>query len=198
MRPSPLPRGRLASRTSFCLPQRTLAPVGVAFAILSAGPVAAQQETAVSETVVTRITISRDDCARLVRYSKPAGVDYEEGRDVRGRPVAPADLYDAPDAELPHVIEFDLVINPVDFARRGALARRLHELGEPPSPDEKAALERDIQALELSPFDNTRFAVGRVRYDMLTGRLLFNGRPLTDPLAAELAARCQEIRRAGR
>ena len=114
----------------------------------------------------TRVQISKEDCARLAVYQKPEGVDYQPGRDVDGRPVVPADLNGgAVDLQIPQVIEFDLAINPVEF------------------PDTEGP----------DSFDNTAFSVGRVSYDRQTGSLLFNGKPLSDPLAAELSRKCQQV-----
>ncbi|WP_374383884.1 hypothetical protein [Dongia sp.] len=38
------------------------------------------------------IAVTREDCARLVKYRQAPGVEYQPGIDVRGNPVAPADL----------------------------------------------------------------------------------------------------------
>ncbi len=38
------------------------------------------------------ITVSRQDCDRLVQYQQAPGVEYQPGVDAHGRPVAPADL----------------------------------------------------------------------------------------------------------
>lgn len=141
-------------------PVKYAALLGLGCAILAAAPLAAQDKT--------RVEISRENCARLVVYHKPKGVDYEPGRDVRGRPVVSADLNGGPvDLRIPQVIEFDVDINPIEF------------------PDTEGP----------DSFDNTAYSVGRVSYDRRTGLLLFNGQPLSDPLAAELAQKCQEIQR---
>jgi hypothetical protein len=38
------------------------------------------------------VAVSRQDCARLVQYQQPPGVEYQPGVDAHGQPVAPADL----------------------------------------------------------------------------------------------------------
>ncbi len=72
-------------------------------AALCAGPALA------AETV----TISTADCRRLVAHAPSA--DYQAGVDVRGKPVAPADLPGAASIDLPEVIEIPLT---VDVAKR--------------------------------------------------------------------------------
>ena len=139
---------------------QTVLALGLSGTILGAAPLAAQDKT--------RVQITHENCARLAVYSKPDGVDYQPGRDVRGRPVVPADLSGGVKIKVPRVIEFDLDINPVEFPNT-----------EGPSS-----------------FDNTRYTIGRVTYDRRTGLLLFNGQPLTDPLAAELSKKCQQLQAA--
>ncbi|WP_374651852.1 hypothetical protein [Dongia sp.] len=38
------------------------------------------------------VSVSRQDCDRLVKYRQPPGVEYQPGIDAHGQPVAPADL----------------------------------------------------------------------------------------------------------
>lgn len=59
------------------------------------------------------VTISTADCRRLVAHAPSA--DYQAGVDVRGRPVAPADLPGSASIDLPEVIEIPLT---VDVAKR--------------------------------------------------------------------------------
>ena len=50
------------------------------------------------------IAISRKDCQRLVNHEPAPDVTYQPGVDVRGRPVAPADLGGGQQIQLPDVI----------------------------------------------------------------------------------------------
>ncbi len=59
------------------------------------------------------VTISTADCRRLVAHTPSA--DYQPGVDVRGKPVAPADLPGSASIDLPEVIEIPLT---VDVAKR--------------------------------------------------------------------------------
>ena len=59
------------------------------------------------ETVV----VSQADCARIVRHVPASDVEYKPGVDVRGRPVAPADLAGTPQLQLPQTFSFDINID---------------------------------------------------------------------------------------
>lgn len=66
----------------------------------------------------TRLEVSRQDCARLVR-AVPLGqapAEYQPGVDVKGRRVAPADLPDSPNTQikLPETVTIDLGFNLFD------------------------------------------------------------------------------------
>jgi len=55
------------------------------------------------------VTISTADCQRLAAHTSSA--DYQPGVDVRGKPVAPADLDSGPSLDLPSVIEIPLALD---------------------------------------------------------------------------------------
>lgn len=112
----------------------------------------------------TTLSLERRDCARLVRHVPDAGVAYKPGVDAHGRKVAPADLGDGNAVALPDRFEFPVT---VDLGDR---------LGIPVGGD------ADYIA---------RMPVGIVSVGV-DGRVAFNGVPLTDDEAAELAARCQD------
>ncbi len=135
--------------------RHSIAYLAPALFLLAAAPAAAH-ETAT-------VTITRADCARLVKHVPGPDVAYRPGVDVYGREVAPADLNGAPRIELPETILIDIEI---DLLRR---------FGIPANP---ALYDPDAE-------------VGEVLYK--DGRFTFNGRPLQDQAQAELAARCQEI-----
>jgi hypothetical protein len=105
--------------------------------------------------------IPRRDCQNLVQYRPNPGVAYKPGVDVRGRPVAPADLPGSGiSVEPPDLVEFDITFDPL----KGETGRR---------------------------FLNPELYVGTVEYDLKTGQATFNGVPLTDPEKDEIARRCR-------
>ena len=59
------------------------------------------------------VTISRDACARAVGYVPGDDVSYRPGSDVRGREVAPADLYASPQPTPPDLTKFTLRYQPL-------------------------------------------------------------------------------------
>ena len=112
-----------------------------------------------------RLRIPRADCLALVPHQPDPDVAYKPGVDVRGRPVAPADLPGSRlRVDLPDQVEFDVSFSPL----RGAAGNR---------------------------FGDTELYVGTVRYNLKTGEATLNGVPLSDPQKAEIAARCREVLR---
>ena len=109
------------------------------------------------------IVITAADCRALVAHQPAPDVAYQPGVDIRGRPVAPADLPGgltvAPPTTFIIPIEIDLV------ERFGVL---------PP--------DRGFEADAL---------VGTVLYD--DGRLFFNDQPLVDPVQAAIAEACRQL-----
>ncbi len=148
------------------------------------------------------VAITRFDCAQLVRYLPDAEVsaDYEPGVDVRGEPVAPADLGGANPIELPEDFSFVLEVAPFDSAERRGLEseRRVLAAQLADDPDNAAlrarldALDAEAVRLDRRPAAATTLAVGRVTVTR-DGRAYFNGQPLQDEAAWELAERCREI-----
>ncbi len=118
------------------------------------------------------VTITQDDCQRLVRHLPAADVAYQPGVDVRGRPVAPADLGAAEPGAAPPLALPQAVIIPIEvdlFDRFGIPAGGVN-------------------------FEADAF-IGEVTVDLATGEAFFNGQPLQSEAEAELAARCQRILR---
>lgn len=84
-------------------------------ALGAASPVAgAQGASEPSESETAKVTISREDCRRLVRHVPAGDVAYQGGQDVYGRPVAPADLDGGFQLDLPERFEFDLAYQPLE------------------------------------------------------------------------------------
>ena len=111
----------------------------------------------------TVIRIPRADCARLVEHRPMPDVAFKPGVDVRGKRVAPADL---PGGNL-----------------------RI----EPPRQVEIEISFNPLRGGAGNRFGSSELIVGRVHFDLETGEATFNGKPLTDPEAAELARKCQRI-----
>lgn len=109
------------------------------------------------------IHLTKRQCRQVVVSHKPAAdVAYKPGVDVRGNPVAPADLSGGFEWVAPNEIEFDLAFNPLGNT-----------------------------GLDPDDFANTSAGVGRIKYDILSGRLTLNGRPLSDPLLAVIENQCR-------
>ena len=107
-----------------------------------------------------KVTITAVDCRKLVRHQPSADVAYKSGVDVRGRPVAPADINGAPQIRVPETITFDAAVD-------------LRRFGIPTT----------------SPLFQPNVNVGRVDV-LQDGRVLFNGERLGNPEVAALEELC--------
>ena len=111
-----------------------------------------------------KVRISREICGRLtLNHKADADVAYRPGVDVRGNAVAPADLPGSFTYAAPDEIEFDLAFNPLTGT-----------------------------ALDDDRFANTTTSVGRVRVDILTGKVTVNGVPTENEQTAQIEKRCRE------
>ncbi len=108
------------------------------------------------------VSVTVEQCRQVVAHQPADDVAYRPGVDFRGRPVAPADLAGPGAIETPEWIEIALI---------------------PPL--------REFLGAATPPFiDRAEVQVGTVAYDIRTGRLSYNGQPLSDPAAHALAAEC--------
>jgi len=114
------------------------------------------------EAGALRVRITKSDCLRLVRHEPAPDVEYQPGVDVRGEPVAPADLYGGSRIALPETVTIPIE---VDLADRFGL----------PADD---SFEGDVQ-------------VGTVEVRLEDGYATFNGQPLVPAAQHLLAERCQ-------
>jgi len=57
------------------------------------------------------LEVSRKDCRRLLRHEPRADVEYKAGVDVRGKPVAPADVPGSLAIKLPKTINIPIGID---------------------------------------------------------------------------------------
>lgn len=112
------------------------------------------------------IRMSKEDCRRLIRQSAVPGPDYQPGVDVRGNPVAPANIPGQfTDSDLlPDAIAFELSLNPLEFAGNPALA--------------------DL-------FSGAEAGFGEIRYALTSGALTLDGRRLNAETTAEILTFCR-------
>jgi len=127
-----------------------------------AGVLLASTGVGAAETIV----VTRADCARLVAHVPDPGVAYQPGVDVRGRPVAPADLGGTPKIKLPDEVEVPVTLDML--ARYGLPANS-----------------------SLYKLDDTLIGIARVR--VKDGRAWFNGEPLGDEESFALARACSKV-----
>lgn len=111
------------------------------------------------------VAITARDCDRLVQHEPDASVAYVPNVDVRGRPVASADLPGSSQIVVPE--NFSIPIT-VDLAER---------FGIP--------LGSDV---------STEVVIGQVDVEP-GGRIFFNGQPLQDEAARQLSILCQSVDR---
>lgn len=124
---------------------------------------------ALGEAPTPYLTLSKSDCDRLARHYPADDVTYQPGRDVRGKPVAPANLDNGANGNGGLILP-EAVIIPIEvdmFDRFGI-------------PANDANFKGDI-------------FIGEVVVDVASGRATFNGQPLQNDAEAELAALCQRI-----
>ncbi len=115
----------------------------------------------------TEVKIAPEDCRRLVQHRASADVAFKPGVDVRGNPVAPADLPGQARITAPNEITINLTIDV------------LRQYGVP------------ADSL-LAPSGEA--SVGTIKYDISSGKLTYNDQPLSDPEQDALAAACSSIK----
>ena len=117
------------------------------------------------------VTVTREDCARLVEHVASADVAYQPGVDVSGNAVASADLDDEGRLDLAgDDITLNIGVPIIAFA--GTVG------------DETKFIN---QGGKIGNFDATA-GIGAVT--LSGGVVHFNGRPLSSPEARRLAAAC--------
>lgn len=127
------------------------------------------------------ILITKRDCRKMVRHLPSGDVAYQPGVDVRGKKVVSADVGGRQKIKLPDVFEFDIGIDMRRYMG-GPAADAAAESAETTSAFDAAA--------RIGPATSS---AGKVRYDINTGGLSFNGQPLTDPDEAALIQACKKM-----
>lgn len=127
-------------------------------------PAVAQQQVEPVVKSVTHMSVSVEDCRRLVKYQAAPDTHYKPGVDVRGKAVTPADLPPLGAIEPPDEIVIDFGL---DLAGRYGFGG--------------AAL-----------FDATA-GIATIEYDQESGRLTFNGKPLLNEDVRAVEAACRML-----
>jgi len=146
-----------------------------------------------------KITIKSKDCRRLVRHAPSSDVAFKPGVDVRGKKVIGADLYGPSSIKLPDVIEFDITRNIRDFlggpeADAEAATAAATAAASGTAADAAAATAAQKAATRVP---SGTMNLGRVRFNINSGALTFNGKPLTDPQREILLLECQNAMKPG-
>ncbi len=115
-----------------------------------------------SETVT--LTITSDDCSKLVQHVPAPGVEYKPGVDVEGNPVAPADLGGTPVIKMPEVVHIPIT---VDIAKRYGIPA-------------------------TSNLFKPEAYIGSARVNIQDGRAWFNGQPLSSDEQHALSRLCMQ------
>ena len=158
--------------------------------------------TAVAEEA--KITITKKDCRR---HTASADVAYRPGVDVRGRKVVPADAGGRVPLKLPNVFEFNIDVDirkylggPEDDAAAASAAVIAADKATTAATSARATADTAEAAAnrKAQKFAGLNMTVGKVRYNIKTGALTFNGQSLTDPDQDALAAACRSILKGGK
>ncbi len=98
----------------------------------------------------------------MVEHQPRADVAYKPGVDVHGDPVAPADV----------------------SGQYSAI--------KPPSTVEFDIAFNPLHAALANRLSETSLSLGRVSYDINSGEMTYNSKPLSDPDKVHLSQRCRE------
>jgi hypothetical protein len=108
------------------------------------------------------VTVSRNDCSRLIHHVPSANVAYQPGVDVKGKKVAPADLPGGGNdiKLLPEVLQFNVNINPVDYQARNALAKQKADTQKAIVANQQAKATASANVTSLTSQQATAAATG--------------------------------------
>jgi hypothetical protein len=110
-----------------------------------------------------KASVTDAECRQLVEYVASQDVNYKPGVDVRGRPVAPADLSSGPQIQAPQNFTFDLNVD-------------LKQFGIPAG----------------SPIFQPSVGIGKITVENGGRRVLYNGQPLGNSEQSALAKLCKQ------
>lgn len=113
-----------------------------------------------------KVTIAKNDCARLTRHNPRPDVAYQPGADHKGRKVAPADLPGSGAAAMPNLVP-DVLEIPLSVKVMAGAGYASHGL------------------------DDSQTSLGSVKYDIAKGTFTLNGQPLGSAQQQELAEKCR-------
>ncbi|WP_169569196.1 hypothetical protein [Sneathiella limimaris] len=120
--------------------------------------------TANAETL--QVEVDKETCQKVQRHLARADVNYKPGVDARGNPVVPADTVGG-QIKIPDQIIVDLALPLKDLFA------------------EDNAPNRSLQNADVS--------IGKLTYDIKTGRLDFNGQELGNPALVKIGEKCYEV-----
>ncbi len=112
------------------------------------------------------ININEENCRRVEKHTARDDVAYKPGVDVDGKPVVPADL-DENRLKVPENIIIDLSIP-------------LEDLYKDPNQISDKIKSADVQ-------------IGIIEFNILSGKLKFNGQEIGDPALNAIAIECREV-----
>ncbi|MFQ5784016.1 MAG: hypothetical protein ACE5H8_04240 [Alphaproteobacteria bacterium] len=130
--------------------------------------------TATSAADESTIVISREDCARVVAHTPAPDVAYASGVDVRGRPVAPADLGDTPRLDIDGE-DVDVVIDIPLRAVPGIPGDEGRFTGQGGGAIDRFAADAEVGVVTVED-----------------GEVLFDGVPITNRELERIAAACRD------
>ncbi|PCI32337.1 MAG: hypothetical protein COB54_07505 [Alphaproteobacteria bacterium] len=125
-----------------------------------------------SVSAAETLYVSVDSCRILTRHIPTDDVSYKPGVDVRGRPVAPADLSPALDLGLKDKISFQLILDVAKESRRSADTQ---------------------QQFQDHPGLEGRINLGRI--EIKQGQVTLDGKPLASQHQIELTEFCKKSRK---
>lgn len=119
-----------------------------------------------SLAVDAEINVTKKDCQRVEKHLARNDVAYKPGVDVYGNPVVPADMEDN-HLLLPENIIIDLSLP-------------LQDLYEGVKGEDEILANAEVQ-------------IGKLDYNLSSGKLKFNGQALGDPALNAIAIECRKI-----
>ncbi len=122
--------------------------------------------SSVASDTTAAIEIDKNTCQKVQRHLAREDVTYKPGVDVRGRKVAPADV-DQQKLQLNDTIVLDISVP-------------LQDLFAEDNPPNRALQNAEVE-------------VGKLEYQISSGKLLFNGQELSKPALLEVGGKCYEV-----